>query len=82
MAMEPVVARKMWRTLEPYHGLIYFAQEATIAYERLGLTATPRSGYFVSRSAPMGAVSPEVVIATFYNFEPGLVRRSMAGAWD
>ncbi|MGH2684817.1 MAG: SCO6745 family protein [Actinomycetota bacterium] len=80
--MDPVVARKMWRTLEPYHGLIYFAHEATIAYEALGLTASSRSGYFVSRSAPMGAVSPEVTIATFYNFEPTLVRRAMNGAWD
>ena len=80
--VEPVVARKMWRTLEPFHGLIYFAAEAAIAYETLGLTATPQSGYFVSRSAPMGAVSPEVTIATFYNFEPTMVRRAMAGAWD
>ena len=80
--MEPIVARKMWRTLEPFHGFIYFAPEATIAYETLGLTATSRSGYFVSRSAPMGAVSPEVTIATFYNFEPTMVRRAMDGAWD
>ena len=29
--MEPVMARKMWRTLEPYHGMIYFAPEATAA---------------------------------------------------
>ena len=72
----------MWRTLEPYHGLIYFAQEASIAYEALGLTTTSRTGYFVSRSAPMGAVRPEVTIATFYNFEPTMVRRAMDGCWD
>jgi hypothetical protein len=30
----------------------------------------------------MGAVSAEVVIATFFNFDPELVRRSMDGVWD
>ena len=29
----------------------------------------------------MGAVSPEVVIATFFNFHPGLVRRAMENGW-
>ena len=48
------MARKMWRTLEPYHGLIYFAPEATAAYEALGVMG--RDGYFASRAAPMGAV--------------------------
>ena len=36
-AMERVMARKMWRTLEPYHGLIYFAPEAAEAYAALGI---------------------------------------------
>lgn len=78
--MEPLMARKMWRTLEPYHGLIYFAPEATEAYERIGVTG--RSGYFASRAAAMGAVTTEVVLATFFNFHPSLVRSSMAGVWD
>ncbi len=26
--VDPIMARKMWRTLEPYHGLVYFAPEA------------------------------------------------------
>ena len=69
--MEPVMARKMWRTLEPYHGLIYFAPEATAAYEALGVMGC--DGYFASRAAPMGAVPAEVVIATFFNFNPELV---------
>lgn len=78
--MEPIVARKTHRTLEIIHGLIYFAPEATEAYAALGVTG--RSGYFASRSAPMGAASAELVIATFFNFEPGLVRRAMDGVWD
>lgn len=78
--MEPVVARKTWRTLEMIHGLVYFAPEATDAYAALGVKG--RSGYFASRSAPMGAASAELVIATFFNFDPGLVRHAMDGVWD
>ena len=73
-------ARKTWRTLEPIHGMIYFAEEPAAEYERLGLTG--RSGYFASRSAAMGAVGAETVIATFFNFHPGLVRHAMSGVWD
>jgi hypothetical protein len=78
--MEPVVARKTHRTLEMIHGLVYFAPEATEAYAALGVTG--RSGYFASRSAAMGPVSAEIVIATFFNFNPALVRRAMDGVWD
>jgi hypothetical protein len=76
----PQTARKQWRTLEPYHGLIYFVPEADAAYAQLGLEG--RSGYFASRSAPMGAVATDVVVATFFNFAPDLVHRAMAGVWD
>jgi hypothetical protein len=72
--------RKTWRTLEPLHGMVYFAPEAASAYEALGLQGA--AGYFVSRSAPMGRVGAEVVIATFFNFCPRLVRGATAGAWD
>jgi hypothetical protein len=75
-----LLARKTWRTLEPLHGMIYFVPEATEAYERLGITG--RAGYFASRAAPMGAVAAELVIATFFNFNPDLVRAAIPRAWD
>lgn len=75
-----LIARKTWRTLEPLHGMIYFVPEAAEAYARLGITGT--AGYFASRAAPMGAVSAEVVIATFFNFNPDLVRSAVPDAWD
>src|SRR4051794_6408518 len=59
--MESSVARRTHRTLEPYHGMIYFVPEARAAYEAIGLTGH-RMGYFASRSAPMGAVPAEVVV--------------------
>lgn len=74
------LARKCWRTLEPYHGFIYFAPEAAEHYERVGLHG--RSQYFASRAASMGAVGPLVVQATFFNFEPHLVEAAMDGVWE
>ena len=79
--MDSLTARKTWRTLEPIHGAIYFAAEARVEYAALGIDDRT-TGYFASRSAPMGAVSAEVVIATFFNFDPDLVRRSMDGVWE
>jgi hypothetical protein len=79
-AAEGLLARKTWRTLEPLHGMIYFVPEAAEAYARIGITG--RSGYFASRAAPMGAVTPEVVIATFFNFNPALVYAAIPGAWE
>jgi len=75
-----LLARKTWRTLEPLHGMIYFVPEAAEAYQRLGITG--RTGYFASRAAPMGAVAAELVVATFFNFNPDLVHAAIPRAWD
>jgi hypothetical protein len=79
--VDPVTARKTWRTLEPLHGLIYFAPEATEEYAAIGL-APEVGGYFASRAAPMGPVRAEVVIATFFNFRPEVVRQEIPRAWS
>ncbi|GGV03415.1 hypothetical protein GCM10010260_45140 [Streptomyces filipinensis] len=73
-------ARAAWRGLEPVHGMIYFVPEARRRYGDLGLSA--RAGYFASRSAAFGRASAELVISTFYNFNPDLVRQALDGAWD
>lgn len=78
--VDTVRARKCWRTLEPYHGFIYFAPEAAEEYATLGVEG--RTGYFLSRSAAMGRVSAATVIATFYNFNPSLVLHAMDGVPD
>jgi hypothetical protein len=77
--VSPLTARKTWRTVEPLHGMIYFAPEANQSYSDLGIP--PSSGYFASRSAPMGAVTAEVVIATFFNFHPRVVRAAIPSVW-
>jgi hypothetical protein len=75
-----LLARKTWRTLEPLHGMIYFVPEGAEAYARLGITG--RSGYFASRAAPMGAVTADVVVSTFFNFNPELVHAAIPAAWQ
>ena len=79
--IDPVVARKTWRTLEPIHGFVYFSPDAEPAYTAAGLKPG-RMGYFASRSASMGAVPADVVIATFFNFHHGLVRSVIPEAWS
>ena len=78
--MQAVVARKTWRTLEPLHAMIYFAPEAQRRYSELGLDSG--AGYFASRSAALGRASAELVIATFFNFCPDLVRAHIPSAWS
>jgi len=74
-------ARFLWQRLEPYHGLIYFVPEADQPYTALGL-ARGMMGSFGSRSAAMGAVPAEVVIATFFNFEPSRVHAVVPEVWQ
>ncbi len=78
--LESTLARKMHRTLEPYHGCVYFAPEPAEAYAALGIVDR-QMGYFASRAAALGPVAAEVVIATFYNFSPDLVRAAIPAAW-
>ncbi len=79
--MDPTISRQMYRTLEPYHAMVYFVPEARSAYEGIGLEPR-RMGYFASRGAPLGAVSAEVITAIFYNFHPELVRSVIPAAWQ
>ena len=62
------------------HRLVYFVPEAAEEYGAVGVNGA--GGYFGSRSAPMGAVPDEVIIATFYNFSPRAITAAMPGVWD
>lgn len=73
-------ARRMWKALEPYHAITYFAPETRQATDALGLKGGWMS-YFGCRAAPLGAVGPELVAAMFYNFHPAMVARSLPDAW-
>jgi hypothetical protein len=78
--LPPDVAARAHRATDPLHSMIYFAPEPEEEYAAVGLQPG-RMGYFASRSAPMGAVSAGVTIATFYNFNPSLVAHFIPAAW-
>jgi hypothetical protein len=81
LAGDPPLARVAHKYLEPLHTLVYFVPEAGEHYEAAGIKGGMR-GYFASRSAAFGIVPAEVVIATFYNFAPSLVRKAIPSAWE
>jgi len=75
------LSRRLWRLLEPYHSVLYFAPEARERYDEIGLRGF-WMGYFAGRAAPMGAVSAGTVVATFFNFRPDMVARAIPDAWS
>ena len=81
MADTMSAARAMWTMIEPVHDVTYFVPEALSAFTEAGLRGYWR-GYFAGRAAPLGAVRPAVVTASFYNFAPAFVGRAIPGVWD
>jgi hypothetical protein len=74
-------ARSAHNATNSLHSLIYFAPETEQHLTGIGLRPG-RMCYFAGRAAPMGAVGAGVVTATFYNFNPGLVARTIPAAWE
>jgi hypothetical protein len=72
--------RQLWELIEPYHAVVYFSPECRTAMKQSGLRGF-WMGYFAGRAAPMGQVAAPVVTATFYNFAPRMVERSIPDAW-
>ena len=81
MTFEPAaVAARAHRATEMIHAMIYFVPEQDEELTAVGLRPG-RMCYFASRSAPMGAVSAGVTTATFYNFNPETVAKTIPRAW-
>lgn len=80
-AVTPELARRCHQAAEPVHAMVYFSPHRAGCYGQAGITSQ-RMAYFASRSAPMGAVPAEMVIATFFNFSPGLIRHVIPAAWQ
>ncbi len=78
--MSGVDARQLWLRFEPYHDVTYFTPESRAATDALGCKGG-WMGYFGMRAAPLGAASPELVTAVFYNFAPRMVARALPDAW-
>ncbi|MGJ7905218.1 SCO6745 family protein [Actinopolyspora sp. H202] len=79
--METQHARRAKKALDLPHVMIYFAPELEREMSELGIDSWSRA-YFASRAAPLGTVGANVVAATFYNFNPELVRQHIPAAWS
>jgi hypothetical protein len=77
--MDAFAAGQLSRSLDPLHSASYFVPEAAAKFGALGMEG--RMAYFAARSAPMGAVGPKVVAATFFNFSPQLIAAYLPAAW-
>ncbi len=74
------VARELWKRIETIHSVTYFAPESIAAAKSSGLLGF-WMGYFGFRASPLGRSGAGVVEATFANFAPEMVRRSIPDAW-
>src|SRR5688572_26507085 len=74
------LAKQVVQVLEPVCCTGWLSEEGQANLAAQGITER-FAGYCATRSAPMGAVAPEVVAAAFYNFHPDVVIRNTALAW-
>ncbi|MGY1669753.1 SCO6745 family protein [Geodermatophilus sp. SYSU D00710] len=79
-ALDPALVGRAYRALAPLHDHVYFVPETEQHLTAVGLRPG-RMVYFAGRAAPMGAVGPGVVTATFSNFSPAIVARHVPRAW-
>jgi hypothetical protein len=78
--MDPNIVRTVHMSINVAHRFVYFVPEAGEECADLGITG--RGAYFAVRTAPMGPVPDEVILATFYNFSEQAVRTAEIGqAW-
>ena len=81
MSRDPGLARQLWRRIEVIHAVTYFSPEPLNALRDAGYKGF-WMGYFAGRAAPFGEASPELVMATFYNFSESRVRKAVPDAWS
>ena len=74
-------AREAWKRIETIHAVVYFTDDVIAAAKAIGLRGF-WMGYFGVRAAPLGAVAAGPVEASFANFAPAMVRRSLPDAWS
>jgi hypothetical protein len=76
--MDRSIVRTVHLAINMTHRPVYFVPEANEEYAALGVEPG-RGTYFASRTAPLGVVPDEVILATFYNFSERAVRTAEIG---
>src|SRR5699024_8072106 len=72
--------RSITKRLDTLHSASYFAPTMTTALESAGVPV--EAHYLAQRSAPLGAPSAELVVATFFNYAPAYVASHVPACWD
>ena len=75
-----ILARELWRAIEPFHQLVYRSPEATTEYEAVGLTR-PELQYFGNRLAALGDIGPMHATAVLFGFNPAYVATAVPEVW-
>ncbi|MFI1386608.1 hypothetical protein [Embleya sp. NPDC020886] len=82
-ALDAVLVRRMWQTLEPLHALHYYSPKMFEEFAALGYAVDERwPAYFAMRAAALGTASAELVTSTFYSFSPAMVARYVPRVWS
>ena len=71
----------MWEATERVHATGYFAPETAEEAAKVGVEHG-WANYFATRAAPLGAVQPAAVLATFFYFAPRRVARFVPAVWE
>jgi len=72
--------RSITKRLDTLHSASYFAPTMTTALESAGVPV--EAHYLAQRSAPLGAPSAELVVATFFNYAPAYVAAHVPACWE
>jgi hypothetical protein len=80
-AIDPARTRPALLGGESLFGAALMCPEGIAAIQALGVPVDVRNVNFVTRSAPMGPVPANVVVAVFFNFNPEAVRTIIPAAW-
>ncbi|UGY94505.1 SCO6745 family protein [Streptomyces gobiensis] len=80
-SLDERAGRRCHNVLNPLHSALYFCPELSEELTTLGLTDRS-AAYFAGRSAPMGAVGPGTVAATFYSFSYDLIAKHLPAIWQ
>ncbi|MET7640060.1 hypothetical protein [Streptomyces sp. NPDC005438] len=79
--LPPRAGRHCHHALNPLHSAVYFTPELATELAPYGVE-DPAAVYVATRAAPLGAVGPGAVTATFYNFRHDLVSSALPSVWE
>ncbi|MBB1246193.1 hypothetical protein GL263_21935 [Streptomyces durbertensis] len=72
--------RRCHGAVNPLHSLVYFSPELAEEFGSAGVTDRS-SVYLAARAAPLGAVGPGTVTATFYSFSHRMIAERLPAVW-